>query len=125
MFITYSKHCLYLCLLSYTCGCSPFLDDPAPYPPDPNLQDQMLVDSTLRFDQYVPPPSSPPSMNNQIDSLEGGVMGGEETDSEEMLSGGDMAMGGGMNLEENTSPLWIDDSNHGLGGMSSNENESK
>ena len=69
MFITYSKHCLYLCLLSYTCGCSPFLDDPAPYPPDPNLQDQMLVDSTLRFDQYVPPPSSPPSMNNQIDSL--------------------------------------------------------
>lgn len=125
MFITYFKHYLCLCLLSYVCGCSPFLDDPAPYPPDPNLQDQMLVDSTLRYDQFVPNPSPTPPEMDQMTAVEGGMMSGGSTDSEDMGNGGGMTTGGSMNLEENASPLWVDDSDQNLGGRLLDENESK
>ena len=125
MFITYFKRCIYLYLLSSACGCSPFLDDPAPYPPDPSLQDQMLVDSTLRLDQFIPNLPPNPPLDDQMTPVEGGIMGGGSADAEDMVNGGNMTTGGNMNLEENESPLWVDDSDQNVGGTLSDENQSK
>lgn len=134
MFVAYSKYIMCLTLIAFPFGCSPFLDDPAPYPPDPSLQDQMLVDSTLRLDQFVPN-SSPVPMNGQNDATQGGVMGGVmggamggamggvENINDDVSNGG-MMTGGEMNLEENTSPLWIIDYDEDSDG-SSEENEGK
>ena len=56
-------HVIFL-ILSF--GCSPFLDEPAPYPPDPNEQDQMMVNSTLKLDQFVPPSPMDEANNEEI-----------------------------------------------------------
>ena len=74
-------------LLFLSNGCSPFLDDPAPYPPDPSLLDQNLVDSSLRLNSMMDreldqstEPTPPSSMVDQA-CLDGETLGGQESSS--------------------------------------------
>ena len=113
MFSIYLKRCIQIGCVYFTVGCSPFLDDPAPYPPDPSLQDQMVVDSTLRYDQFVPVPQ--PRLDQAVE--QGGSSGGRMNSAgEDPNTGGDLGgdLGGELNTESSSKSLRIDQPDEGI-----------